>query len=138
MLYVLVVLVAAFVTWVATFVVRAAAPRLKLVVAPSERMVHTRSTATMGGLAMLFGFLVAFGFASQVRGFHDIFTRSSEPIGIVLAAIVITTVGALDDIFDVTAPAKLAGQILSSSVLWIFGATMFWFKVPFAGVIVLS
>jgi UDP-GlcNAc:undecaprenyl-phosphate GlcNAc-1-phosphate transferase len=92
----------------------------------------------MGGLAMLLGFLVAFGFASQVKGFHEIFSRSSEPIGIVLAAVVITAVGALDDIFDVSAPAKLAGQILSSSVLWIFGATMFWFKIPFAGVIVLS
>lgn len=138
MAYVLVVLVAAAVTWIGTFVVRAAAHRYHIVVAPGGRMVHKRPTPTVGGLAMLGGFLLAFGFASKMTAFHQIFQNSSEPLGVAIAAVVITAVGALDDIFDVSAPAKVAGQILSSSVLWIFGATMFWFKLPFAGVVVLS
>lgn len=138
MVYVLVVIVAAAVTWILTFLVRAAAHRYRFVVSPGGRMVHTQPTPTLGGLAMAGGFLCAFGFAWLVPSFRPIFSHSSEPLGVVIAALVITAVGALDDVFDVSAPAKLAGQILSSSMLWIFGATMFWFKLPFAGIVVLS
>jgi UDP-GlcNAc:undecaprenyl-phosphate GlcNAc-1-phosphate transferase len=138
MVYVLIVIVAAAVTWILTFVVRAAAHRYRFVVSPGGRMVHTQPTPTLGGLAMAGGFLCAFGFAWIVPSFRPIFSHSSEPLGVVIAALVITAVGALDDVFDVSAPAKLAGQILSSSMLWIFGATMFWFKLPFAGIVVLS
>jgi UDP-GlcNAc:undecaprenyl-phosphate GlcNAc-1-phosphate transferase len=47
-------------------------------------------------------------------------------------------VGFLDDLRDVSAPAKVAGQVLAASILTMFGATMFYFRVPFAGVVVLA
>ncbi len=136
--YVVVVAVAAAITYGATFVVRRFATELGAVVEPGGRKIHKVTTPTLGGLAMVGGFLVAMAVASQLPYFKDVFHGSSEPIGIVIAAIVMAGVGLLDDLLDVSAPAKVAGQVLASSVLWVFGVTMFWFKVPFAGVVILS
>jgi len=76
--------------------------------------------------------------ASQLPRFKPIFQSSSEPLGIVLGASIIFMVGLVDDLRDVSAPAKVAGQVLAASVLYFLGVTMFNFKVPFAGFIVLS
>ena len=40
-------------------------------------------------------------------------------------------IGALDDLIDVSPPAKLAGQVLAASLLSLFGVTMFYFRMPF-------
>ena len=55
-----------------------------------------------------------------------------------LGAAVIFAVGLADDLKEVSAPAKLAGQVLAASVLYFLGVTMFYFRVPFADFIVLS
>lgn len=136
--YVAIIAIAAVVTYLGTFLVRKLSPTFGFVVKPGGRMIHTRATPTLGGVAMFGGFIVAIVVAQLFGVFSPVFSSSSEPIGVALGGLVIVVVGALDDIFDVSAPAKLAGQILSSSVLWIFGVTMFWFKLPFAGVVVLS
>jgi len=136
--YVLIVLVAALVTFLTVPFVRRFAIARGQIVAPGGRNVHKRPTPTLGGLGMLAGVVVALGVASQIRSFHVTFSGSSEPLGVVLAAIAITAVGLIDDFVGMSAPAKMAGQVLSASILWFFGVTMFWFKVPFAGVVVLS
>ena len=41
-------------------------------------------------------------------------------------------VGAIDDLRDVSPPAKIAGQVLSGSILSLLGVTMLYFRVPFA------
>ena len=47
-------------------------------------------------------------------------------------------VGVLDDLREWSAPAKVSGMVLSGSVLYLFGVTMFYFRVPFAGLVVLG
>ena len=37
-----------------------------------------------------------------------------------------------------SAPAKTAGMVLAGSVLYLLGVTMFFFRIPFAGLVVLS
>ena len=66
------------------------------------------------------------------------FSGSSEPLGVLLAAGAIFVVGTLDDIRDVSPPAKISGQVLAASLLYLMGVTMFFFRVPFADFIVLS
>jgi UDP-GlcNAc:undecaprenyl-phosphate GlcNAc-1-phosphate transferase len=56
----------------------------------------------------------------------------------VLGAAVILAVGLLDDAREISAPAKVAGQVLAAMCLVILGATMFWLKIPLAGTVVLS
>lgn len=138
MRYLLVLAIGAIVTALVVPIVRILAVRVGAIDQPGGRHVHERATPTLGGLAMLVGVLVALGAASVVGGFHAVFLDSSEPLGVALAATVICVLGAIDDVVDLSAPAKVATQVLAASILWYFGVTMFWFKVPFAGIVVLA
>jgi UDP-GlcNAc:undecaprenyl-phosphate/decaprenyl-phosphate GlcNAc-1-phosphate transferase len=70
--------------------------------------------------------------ASQLQGFNAVFNEgNSEPFGLLLAGGVMFVVGALDDLLDVSPPAKLAGQVLAASLLALSGVTMFYFRMPF-------
>jgi UDP-GlcNAc:undecaprenyl-phosphate GlcNAc-1-phosphate transferase len=130
---VIVGLVAAVTTFACTFVVRKLAVRFSIIVLPDDRRVHERPTPTAGGAAMYVGLLVAMIAASQLHTLRPLFRGSSDPIGLVLAASVIFTVGMVDDLRDMSPPAKLSGQILAGTVLYLFGINMLFFRVPFAG-----
>src|SRR5215213_547274 len=96
--YVIVGGVAAGVTLIATPLVRLLALRLGWVVQPDERRVHTQPTAAVGGIAMFAGFLVAMGLAWRMDRFHTLFANNSEPLGVVLGALVMFAVGFADDL----------------------------------------
>jgi UDP-GlcNAc:undecaprenyl-phosphate GlcNAc-1-phosphate transferase len=130
--------VAALVTYLITPATCRLAVTVGAVVKPDERRVHTRPTPTLGGVGMLLAVLVTMGVAALLPQFRSIFTSSSEPLGLVMAAVVILSVGVLDDLRDVSAPAKVAGQVFAGSVLALAGVTMFFFRIPFADFVVLS
>ncbi len=130
--YIIVFAVAAGVTFAATFLVRTFARRHALVVLPDEQRVHERPTATVGGTAMYVGMLVAIAVASQMPAFSSIFQGNSAPMGVVLAATVMFAVGFMDDLREMSPPAKLAGQVLAAMVLYFFGVSMLFFHVPLA------
>ena len=137
--YATVFVVAALVTFVLTPLVRRLSIRVGAVVAPGERRVHAAPTPTLGGTAMYVAFLAAMGTAWLIPQFREnVFDSSSEPIGVIIGATVIFAVGLLDDLREVSAPAKLAGQVAAAMALYWLGVTMFYFRVPFADVIVLS
>jgi UDP-GlcNAc:undecaprenyl-phosphate GlcNAc-1-phosphate transferase len=136
--YALVFAVAAVGTWGLTFVVRRVAVRIGAVVMPDERRVHATPTPTLGGAAMFVAFLLAMAVASQMSQFKEVFQSSSAPLGVVLAATITFCVFLVDDLREMSAPAKLAGQVLAGSALALLGVTMFFFRIPFAGFISLS
>ena len=47
-------------------------------------------------------------------------------------------VGIIDDFRDMSAPAKVAGEVLAATILYFMGVTWFQFKVPLAGLVQLS
>ena len=53
-------------------------------------------------------------------------------------ALVIFAVGQVDDLREVSPPAKLAGTVLAGSVLSIAGVSILFFRIPFAGLVSLS
>ncbi|HLG91955.1 MAG TPA: MraY family glycosyltransferase, partial [Acidimicrobiales bacterium] len=136
--YLVVLAVAAAGTWLLGFPVRTLALRAGAVVHPDHRRVHDRPIVTAGGAAMFVAFLLAMVTASQLGYFKPVFEGSSEPMGVVFGAAVIFAVGLADDLYELSAPAKSAGMVLAATVLYFLGVTMFQFKVPFAGFIVLS
>jgi UDP-GlcNAc:undecaprenyl-phosphate GlcNAc-1-phosphate transferase len=136
--YSVVLAVAAVGTWLLTYGARWVALQAGALVPPDERRVHDRPTPTAGGGAMFVAFLAAMGVASRLPQFHGVFRGSTEPLGVVLAASAIFAVGLLDDLREVSAPAKLAGTVFAASILYLFGVTMLYFQVPFAGFVVLS
>ncbi|MGZ4714219.1 MAG: glycosyltransferase family 4 protein [Acidimicrobiia bacterium] len=138
--YAVVFAVAAGLTFALVPLVRRLALRIGAVKIPSARDVHTTAMPMLGGAAMFVGFLVAIAVASQIPQFREMFDGSSEPAGVILAAGVMFAIGALDDLRDVSPPAKIAGMVLAGSLLSLFGVSMLFFRVPFSGadVIVLS
>jgi UDP-GlcNAc:undecaprenyl-phosphate/decaprenyl-phosphate GlcNAc-1-phosphate transferase len=105
---------------------------------PGDRTIHTMVTPYGGGPAMFVGFLVAMIVAASVRSLHWVFGGSSEPLGVVLAAAAIFGVGLIDDARDMSAPAKVAGEVLAATILYFLGVTLYWFKVPLGGVVSLT
>jgi len=136
--YAVVLVVAAGVTAVATIPARRIALRVGYVDRPSERKVHTRTIPYGGGAAMFLGFLAAMVVAAAVPALRGVFANSSEPLGVVLAGAAIFFIGLIDDVRDMSAPAKMAGQVLAASILYFLGVTMYQLKLPLAGFIVLT
>jgi UDP-GlcNAc:undecaprenyl-phosphate GlcNAc-1-phosphate transferase len=136
--YAAVAVVAALCTYLVLFPVRALATRVGFVAEPDERRIHARVTPLGGGAAMYLAFLVSMLLASLLHPLQGLFAGSSEPLGLVLGASVIFAVGLIDDYREMSAPAKMAGQVLAAMVLVFMGVTMFQFKIPFIGFLVLS
>ncbi len=126
----IVLAVAAVVTWASTFAVRRLAVRFAIIVIPDDRRVHERPTPTVGGAAMFVGLLAAMAVASQLPGLRAVFNGNSEPLGLVLGAAVIFAVGTADDLRDMSPPAKVSGQVLAGAVLYFSGITMLFFTLP--------
>jgi UDP-GlcNAc:undecaprenyl-phosphate GlcNAc-1-phosphate transferase len=136
--YAVVLVVAALVTAVLTTPARLLSARVGYVALPDERKVHSLATPYGGGAAMFMGFLVAMMVAAVVPALRPLFSGSSEPLGVVLAAAAIFAVGLIDDVRNMSAPAKMAGQVLAASILYFLGVTMYQFKLPLAGYVVLT
>ena len=136
--YLIIGFVAAGVTYFATPVVSIVAVRRGWVAQPNDRSVHTSAIPNIGGVAMLLGLLFALATAQSLGRFDTLFEGNIEQIGIVLAALTISVVGVLDDTLDLAPPAKVTGIVVAAMVLTWFGATMYYFRVPYLDVFILS
>ncbi len=103
-----------------------------------ERRLHDRAVPQVGGVAMLIGVIVGFAVASRLDQFREVFASSSEPIGVIAGAVVITLIGLIDDRLDLSPPAKMAGMVLAGSTLYALGVTLDQVQVPFLGAIQIS
>jgi UDP-GlcNAc:undecaprenyl-phosphate GlcNAc-1-phosphate transferase len=136
--YIIVLVVGAVVTMGADVPARIISERVGYSAQPDDRKIHEKLTPYGGGAAMLVGFCVALVVAAAIPQLRAVITSSHEMIGVLLAAGVIFVVGLLDDFRDMSAPAKVAGQVLAASILYFSGCTMYQLKLPFAGFVVLG
>lgn len=134
----LVLAVSAAVTLVLTPLVRRVAVRRGLVVQPDAQRIHTYAVPQLGGIAMFGGFLAGLAAAWLSGGFQQVFAARLTILGVLVGAAIIWLVGTIDDLHEVSAPAKTAGIVLGGSVLYWMGVSMDYFRIPFAGTIVLS
>lgn len=135
--YVAVFGVAAAVTFLLGFPVRRLARRVGAVAYPDAERVHRRPTPLLGGVAMLGGVLAALAVA-RLGPFARGLGASSEVLGVALGAVLIAAVGLVDDVRDMSAPAKVAGQVMAAMALYALGVTMYQFRIPRVGFVVLS
>jgi|HigsolmetaAR202D_1030399.scaffolds.fasta_scaffold28159_1 UDP-GlcNAc:undecaprenyl-phosphate GlcNAc-1-phosphate transferase len=136
--YLLIGAVAGVATFVLTPLVGWLARRKGWLYEPNDRTVHTTPIPAFGGLAMYVGFVVAMAVARLMDQFDPLFARNSEPEGVVLAVTVIVAAGLWDDIKGMSAPGKVTATVVAGMVLVWFGVTMYFFRLPFLGVYVLS
>jgi UDP-GlcNAc:undecaprenyl-phosphate GlcNAc-1-phosphate transferase len=147
--YLLLMAIAAVVTYLATFAVRKLADKYEIYPkAIRSRDMHTKPTARIGGVAMFIGFLVSIAIAAPIGWFEVVFADPGPIIAISIAAIIVMAIGFLDDLYDLDWTIKLAGQSLAAGVLaWngvqivslpIFGITVGSFGVSFVVTVFLA
>jgi UDP-GlcNAc:undecaprenyl-phosphate GlcNAc-1-phosphate transferase len=83
---------------------------------------------------MFIGLIAGLVTAWKMDVFNDQLAPGAESIGMLLAAFIILLVGLIDDIRDISPPAKVAGMVLAGSVLSFAGIGIVVFRVPFLGV----
>ncbi len=102
--------VAFIITFLAIPVIIQVAEQKKLYDIPDERKVHTRLVASLGGVAIFSGFLLAA--LLSIQGYLN-----PEFQYFFAAAVVIFFLGLKDDIIILSASKKLVGQIIAASIL---------------------
>ena len=117
------------VSLLATPVVRALAWRIGAIDEPRERGLHQFPTPRLGGLAILLA-VVAAGLV--------FLPPDRETRGILIGAGVIALVGAADDLLELSADYKIAGQVLAAVVPVAAGVHVSNMTIPFLGRIDLS
>jgi UDP-GlcNAc:undecaprenyl-phosphate GlcNAc-1-phosphate transferase len=136
--YALVTAVAAVVTGALVPLFCRLSVRTGSVVQPDERRVHKHPTPVLGGGAMYLGFVVAFVVAWLSGWFDAVFDSSTEPIGVLVSATLCYGVGLIDDLREISAPAKTAGLVLGGSTLFFSGVSILWLIIPLGSPLVLS
>lgn len=114
------------------------ATRVGAVAIPSDRRVHSAPTPSLGGGAMVLGVLGGLAVSKAIPHFDAVFDSPGTLAGVVASAAVIFAVGMIDDIREVSAPAKIAGMIFAGSILTLVGITIVNVPLPFLGFTVLS
>ncbi|MGC0249737.1 MULTISPECIES: MraY family glycosyltransferase [unclassified Pseudactinotalea] len=127
-IYLLLMAVAAAVSFLATPLAWQVAHRLKAVTPVRDRDVHTAPTPRLGGVAIFLGLATAMVVAAQVEFLERVFA-DNLPWAILMCAGLICLLGVADDIFDLDWLTKLVGQVLIAGLLAWQGVQLITFPV---------
>ena len=125
--YILVLLIAAAVTYVAVPVVRHVALVSNALTPVRSRDVHTTPIPRLGGVAMFVGFATAIAIASRVPYLQAAIDDSAWAV--VMGAGIVCLLGVVDDLWDLDWMTKLAGQVLAAGIMAWQGVQLITFPV---------
>ncbi|MDQ2940330.1 MAG: undecaprenyl/decaprenyl-phosphate alpha-N-acetylglucosaminyl 1-phosphate transferase [Actinomycetota bacterium] len=117
-------LVAAAIAWLLVPLTERLAGRIGAIDYPNERSLHDQPTPKLSGAAILIGVLVSGALFLPGDG---------ESRAILGGAAVIALVGVVDDVFDLSAPVKLIGQIGAVMIPVLGGVRVDAVTLPFIG-----
>ena len=132
--YVLILIVAAGVTYIVTPFIRSVAVATGAFTAVRERDVHQTPIPRLGGVGIYIGFVAAALVARSLPYLGTLFT-TRQLIGVVAAGGIVCLVGAFDDIRELDWLTKLAGQVLAAGLMAYTGSQLL--SLPIFGVTVL-
>ncbi|CAM5191264.1 UDP-GlcNAc:undecaprenyl-phosphate GlcNAc-1-phosphate transferase OS=Ureibacillus acetophenoni OX=614649 GN=SAMN05877842_101160 PE=4 SV=1 [Ureibacillus acetophenoni] len=108
-----------------TPLVKRLAFKIGAVDAPNHRKVHSRIMPRLGGLAIYLSFVI---------GLLILRPESEYTIAIVLAATIIIITGILDDMYEISAKAKMLGQLVAALIIVFYGDIQIdMINLPFGG-----
>ncbi|QIK73321.1 undecaprenyl/decaprenyl-phosphate alpha-N-acetylglucosaminyl 1-phosphate transferase [Propioniciclava coleopterorum] len=128
--YLLVLFVAAGVTYVAASLARRYAFRFNAVALVRDRDVHTKPVPYFGGVAMLAGLIAALILATNLPWLGRFELVQRDAWAIFLGALVICVVGVIDDLFELGAAAKFSGEVLAAGIVVLNGVKFYWIPLP--------
>ncbi|QIS09408.1 undecaprenyl-phosphate alpha-N-acetylglucosaminyl 1-phosphate transferase [Nocardia arthritidis] len=127
----LVLLISATVTFLATGGIRVIAIAFGAVAIPRERDVHTKPIPRMGGSGMYIGLVAAILFAHQLPALRRGFDYRPDIRAVLVAATLIVLVGIVDDRWGLDALTKFAGQVTAAGVMAMMGLSWYNIYNPF-------
>lgn len=138
-----VALVAAVVTAVASPLAAALARRLGATATPVRDGGGAAAggrgpVPTLGGLAVLAGVLAGLATAGRLSGPAGADAATAAPLAVAAGGALIAAVGALDDLIDLSAWLKLAGQMAAATVVATLGVQLQYLWFPGLGVVALG
>ncbi|QPL04862.1 MULTISPECIES: MraY family glycosyltransferase [Actinomyces] len=125
--YLLVMLIAAAVTYIAVPVVRHVALVSNALTPVRARDVHSVPIPRLGGVAMFVGFATAITVASRVPYLEASIDDSGWAV--VIGAGIVCLLGVVDDLWDLDWMTKLAGQVLAAGVMAWQGVQLITFPI---------
>jgi len=132
--YLLVLGIAAAVTYLLTPVVRIIAMRWGAMAKVRDRDVHAIPTPRLGGVAIYGGVCAALMIAHLMPTLRRSFEANSYSTAILISGGLICLLGALDDRWELDSLTKLAGQVVATGVMVILGVQLALVYVGFGGV----
>ena len=126
--YVVPFFIALIVSYAVTPGVKKLAIKIGAIDKPDERKVHTHVIPRLGGLAIYIGFMAAV--LSSMPCFPEFF-------GFLLGAAAIVLLGIWDDIRNIPARVKLAGQIIAAAIPVAYGVQIEWVTNPFGTILII-
>jgi len=131
MLYVSII--AAFVASILlTPLVKRLAFKIGAVDAPNYRKVHARIMPRLGGLAIFLSFLIAVAIFQPILIINE--NGSNFLLAIIIGACIIVATGVVDDMREISAKAKLVGQLIAALiVIFVGGIQIDMITLPFVG-----
>ena len=135
--YLLVLCVAAGVTYLLTPVARRFAVLFGAMAQPRDRDVHAIPTPRLGGMAIYGGVCAAFWLASSLPALSRVFAYSDVE-AVVVAGGLIVLLGIADDRWGIDALTKLAGQVLAAGVMVLLGLELLIITLPGVGAVSLG
>jgi UDP-GlcNAc:undecaprenyl-phosphate GlcNAc-1-phosphate transferase len=133
--YLYLTLVAAAVTYLTTPLIRRIARRIGAITPVRDRDVHAVPIPRMGGAAMFLGFAVAILTASRMSFLSGKF-EGGQPWGVLIGAFTVCLLGIADDVWQLDAVTKLAGQAIAAGLMAWKGVQLV--SVPAFGVTIFS
>ncbi|MEU8897145.1 MraY family glycosyltransferase [Nocardia sp. NPDC048505] len=127
----LVLLISATVTFLATGGIRVLAISFGAVAVPRERDVHVKPIPRMGGVGMYVGLIAAVLFAHQLPALRRGFDYAPDIPAVLVAATIIVAVGIVDDRWGLDALTKFAGQVTAAGVMAVMGLSWYSIYNPF-------
>lgn len=128
--YLLVLLVAAASTYLLSGLCRRLALRFGAVARVRDRDVHVVPIPYFGGIAMLAGVAAAVLVATNLPFLGRQPVVSHDAWAVLVAAAVICAVGVVDDLVELGALVKMAGQVLAAGIVVLNGVQMYWLPLP--------
>lgn len=129
MAYIITFCIALATTYLLTPWIKKLAIRVGAMDNPDARKIHHETVPRLGGLGIYIGFLLSVFYSVEL---------TQEVVGLLVGSAVIVGVGIWDDICQIPAKVKLAGQILAAMVLVAFGVQVDWLMSPTGNYIYLS
>ncbi|MFY0406304.1 MraY family glycosyltransferase [Solicola sp. PLA-1-18] len=123
--------VAVAVTWVLAVAARELAIRYGATARVRERDVHAVPIPYFGGVAMLGGLLAAFLVANHLPFLSRSYaTVLGDALPVMVGGTVICLVGVVDDLFELDALSKFAGQVLAGVIAVAMGVQFLYLPFP--------